>query len=57
VSHAKMAEPIEMPFVMLSGVDPRKHELDGYMSHVQGVAHREVLGPSAASCAKMADPI
>jgi len=57
VSHAKMAEPIEMPFVMLSGVDPRKHVLDGYMSHVQGVAHREVLGPSAASCAKMADPI
>jgi len=29
VSCAKTAEPIETPFGMLSGVDPRKHLLDG----------------------------
>jgi len=29
VSPAKTAKPIEMPFVMLSRVDPRKHVLDG----------------------------
>ena len=29
VSCAKTAEPIEMPFEMLSGVGPRKHVLDG----------------------------
>ena len=28
VSRGKTAEPIEMPFAMLSGVDPRKHVLD-----------------------------
>jgi len=29
VSPAKMAEPIEMPFGMLSWVNPRNHVLDG----------------------------
>jgi len=29
VHHAKMAEPMEMPFGMLSPIDPRNHVLDG----------------------------
>jgi len=29
LSCAKMTEPIEMPFWMLSQVDPREHVLDG----------------------------
>jgi len=30
VSHAKMAEPIEMPFELRTRVDPRNHVLDGF---------------------------
>jgi len=32
VSHAKMAEPIEMPFGMLTYVGPKRHVLDGVSS-------------------------
>jgi len=59
-----MAEPIDIPFGMVSGVGPRKHVLDGVQIPVwkgnfrgKGSTHCKIQGPSATSCAKMAEMI
>ena len=65
VSHAKMAELIEMPFGLRTRVDPRNSVLDGgpdppwkeVILRSEGAAHYEVYGHSALSCAKMAELI
>jgi len=64
-THTKTAEPIEMPFRMMSRVDPRYRVLDGdpiqegeraiFGENV--TAHRKAMGHSMVSCAKTAEPI
>jgi len=38
VSHAKTAEPVEMPFGLRTRVGPRNHALDGGPDVLRGVA-------------------
>jgi len=59
-----MAEPIEMPFALSNRVGTENHVLDGgpdtpWAGAIFGerVAHCEVLGLSAVSCAETAEPI
>jgi len=61
----KTAQPIEMPFGMMTVVGCRYHVLDG-RPDTEGewtilgeniVAHSKVMGHSTVSCAKMAEPI
>jgi len=60
VSSAKTAEPIEMPFGMLSWVDPRNHVLDGGTDpHGWGNFEGKGMPDDTLdmNCAKMAEPI
>jgi len=60
-----MAEPIEMPFGLRTGVGPRNHVLDGGQDHPMGTGnfegkgtfHCKVQGHSVVICAKTAEPI
>ena len=60
-----MAEPIEMPFGLRTGVGPRNHVLDGGQDHPMGTGnfegkgtfHCKVQGHSAVICAKTAEPM
>jgi len=61
---AKVAEPIEILFGLWTRVGPRKHVLDGAqipMRRGNNIRGKDVPGHarrhSAASCAKMAEPI
>jgi len=64
-THTKMAEPIDMPFGMMTRVGPGYHVLDGGPNPagegaVLGenvLAHCKVMGHSTVSCAKMVEPI
>jgi len=66
VSCAKTALPIEMPFGMLSWVNPRNHVVDGGTDHqgrdnFEGEEHaampRHARRHSDVNCAKTAEPI
>jgi len=68
VSHAKTAEPIEMPFGVVTWMGPKNHELDGIvgapMPQGKGAilggkvaANYNAYGHITASCAKTAEPM
>jgi len=65
VSPAKMAEPVEIPFGLWTGVGPRNHMLDGVqiwqwegaLLRGKGAAHCKVWECFAVSCAELAEPI
>jgi len=65
-THAKMAEPVEMPFGMMAWVGPRYHVLDGGLNPpkrkvqffgVNVVERCKVMGHTTVSYAKMAELI
>ena len=60
VSHAKTAEPIDMPFGLWARVSSRNHVLDGGPDRPMRRAifrGKDMPDDTAVSCAKMAEPI
>jgi len=63
-THTKTAEPLEMPFGMMTRVGHQYHVLDGGPDpqgeppiFEETAAHCKIMGHSMVSCAKMAAPI